>query len=945
MPTYVLPQVLVFQDFRIVPAVVANPLRAHISGPHAYLLRYSDVDEREKGRIGFYDRLVATGYVWPDRPAGGIVDTSYVKLWMQDALLRYFSDTVSQGSTITKVAGYNNRVKSNTVRFASNGEDYPRHSSLLDRDVQLGDVALVRGLDEDSNSINLWTYVKNIIGEEIAAEVGTASVDADNPGTQSASSTVEQVSGAVNCVTLTPDETDYNGLLTGDIQETYDIVVMQSSVGGDFTTAILRVISGSGNDDVEEVVPQAAGAATEIGNRGLLVTFDKDSSSACSDSAVADDVSADDLIAGQRWQVSLNQAFTKPVITGGGTFDSINDTTYIIEVTRGGKFISDVLPQISVSTTNGIDLGYPLSVTGTGTAFDVGTLGVTVTFTANGADGLRKGDRYYIECTGEKEGAMTTIELGNNMSLDIPDGSEVDLTLFIRKPLLQIEQNREGFAPVTNWDTSETEITVNDGIIAYDETWTDNGVPQPLDVYSEEEKDYGILFVEYRAWRQELIDEVNTIRDTADIDDIIGPLHPDNPLKWGVFKALENSNGSEVKYTAVGNPDDVDSWVNVLEQIVGREDVYGLVPLTRNRTVLDLFAAHALDQSAPEQGLWRVLWTSLQGIAEIPIVSTGGVVPGHLEATTSDDEVALAKIEDDPLTSGTQYTILRCTSENADFVTNGVLPGDIVRTLYVGDGFGNYTYSEFVVDEVQSEEQIRLLTGPDAPVNVASKFEIWRNLSATQESAEIALDAGSWGSRRVRAVWPDILETSGTLQEGYFLCCALAGLRSGILPHQGMTRLEIVGFTDVPRTLNKFNRSQLDAMAVAGTWIVTQDRQTGKIFTRHAVTTGNYDDINQREEMLTSNVDSISYRFKQYFEPYIGVTNVTPSMQHRLELEVAKLIRTLQTEAFTEELGGQLIDATIVSLAPHTILRDRYVLVLNAIVPYALNNFEIHLVI
>ena len=49
MATYVLPQVLVFQDFTIQPAVAANPLSAHIAGGHAYLVRESESDEREFG--------------------------------------------------------------------------------------------------------------------------------------------------------------------------------------------------------------------------------------------------------------------------------------------------------------------------------------------------------------------------------------------------------------------------------------------------------------------------------------------------------------------------------------------------------------------------------------------------------------------------------------------------------------------------------------------------------------------------------------------------------------------------------------------------------------------------------------------------------------------------------------------------------------------------------
>lgn len=951
MATYVLPQVLVFQQFTTVPAAVANPLRAHISGPHAALIRYAEDDERAKGRLGYYDRLVDANYLWPDRPAGGKADASYVKVWMKDALLKYFQDTISQGSTITKVSGYNNRVRSATLNFASSvsrdGTEYDRHTSLLDRDVQPGDVAKVRGLS-GGDSVTLWTYVKAVHGDVVAAAIATAEADAANAATQGASSSITQTEGPLNCVTVTVDASDYDGLESGYVTETYDVICTQSSVNGDYTQARLRVISGSGEDDDAEVTPSVAGADTAIGTRGLVLVFNEADTVACSASATTDDVTADDLIAGQRWSVTVHQAFTEPTFSEGGDFDSDKDTTYIVTITRGGSVDGSVLPQFKVSTTNGIDLSGPTTVTGAAVDFDIGTKGVLGQFDTLA---LRKGDRYYINATGTQSGAVRTLEFGHNLDTGITAGSEVDVTLFIRKPLLEIPKNRIGFAPEVNWETSETELTVKSGVIAYDESWTDGGVQEPLDVYSESTKGYGELFVEVRYWVQELCNQVTTIQDVGEINDAIsGPLHPDNPLKWGVFKALENANGAEVKFTSVCDPDDDEAWANVLEKLLGRDDVYGLVPLTRRRTVLDLYAAHVTAQSSPEQALWRVLWTNLEGVPEIPVLHAGSTVPGHTEATTTDEEVALAVVEDDPDTSGTQYTRVRFTSDNVELLTLGVRAGDILRLLYTSDGFGNEEYSEYVIDDVQAEDQLRLLTGPDAPISVAAKAEIWRTLTATEEAAVLAVNAGSWGDRRVRATWPDRIESSGTVQEGYFLNCALAGLCSGVLPHQGLTHLEITGFTDVARTTVKFNRDQLDTMAGGGTWIVTQDltgadTSIGQIYTRHAVTTGSYDDINQREEMLTRNVDSISYRFKDHFKPFIGVTNVTPVVQGRLELETGNLIRILQTEAETPDLGGQLIDATIVELRPHITLKDRYVLKLDLEVPYPFNNFEIHLMI
>lgn len=952
MATYVLPQVLVFQEFTIVPAAAANPLRAHISGPHAKLIRYSDDDERPEGRLGYYDRLVDEAFTWPERPAGGKADVAYTKLWIKDALLQYFSDTISSGSTITKTSGYNNRIRSATVNFAASesrdGTEYDRHSSLLDRDVQPGDTVKVRGVTSGAESVTLWTYVKALVGDEVAASVAVLDDDASNAATQSLTSSIEQIAGPTNCVTVTVDDSTYDGLESGYLTETYDIVVTQSSQNGDYTTALIRVLSGSGTDDVAEFAPNGIGVPTAIGTRKLFVSFNEADTAACSASASASAVSADDLIAGQRYRISIQQAFTAPVLVSGGDYDETNDTTYIITVLRGGSVDGTVFPQIKVTTTNGIDVSGPTTITTSGSAYDVGTKGVNVT---PNTTLLRKGDRYYINATGVQEGPHRTIVLGHNLNTLIPAGSEVDLQLYIRKPLLQVEQDRTGFAPETNWETSETEFTVNSGIIAYDESWTDDGVQQPLDVYSESTKGYGEMFLEIRYWLQDLCNEIGTIRDVGTINDqISGALHPDNPLKWGVFKALENSNGAEVKYTSVCDPDDDEAWADVLGLLLGRDDVYGLVPLTRTRTVLDLYAAHVTAQSTPEQGLWRVLWVNLTSIPSIPVVSAGSSVPGHTEATTSDDEVALAVIEDDPDTSGSQYTIVRNTNTNGDFIANDVQAGDIFRCLYTSDGFGNEEYSEYVIDEVTSEDELRLLTGPDAPISVAAKFEIWRNLTATEEAAVIAQNAGSWGSRRVRATWPDTIESSGTVMEGYFLNCSLAGLCSGVLPHQGLTHLELVGYSNVARTTSKFNRAQLDNMALGGAWIVTQDltgidTNLGQIFTRHAVTTGGYDDINQREEMITRNVDSISFRFKDHFKPFIGVTNVTPVVQNRIEQEARILIRTLQTEAQTENLGGQLIDATIVEFGPHLLLKDRYVMKLDCSVPYALNNLEVHLTI
>jgi len=64
-----------------------------------------------------------------------------------------------------------------------------------------------------------------------------------------------------------------------------------------------------------------------------------------------------------------------------------------------------------------------------------------------------------------------------------------------------------------------------------------------------------------------------------------------------------------------------------------------------------------------------------------------------------------------------------------------------------------------------------------------------------------------------------------------------------------------------------------------------------------------------------------------------------------LSATVEALITILKTERSTEQLGGQLIDATVVRLEPHSTLLDRYVIVLNCTIPYTLDVIECHIVV
>ena len=484
-------------------------------------------------------------------------------------------------------------------------------------------------------------------------------------------------------------------------------------------------------------------------------------------------------------------------VTGVGTdilgqYAGDKNDTYVIECTKGGTWAN--LPEITVRTVKGLDFSGPTEVTGDGATVSVsiGTNGVKVKFfgaTGSGDNvaGLRKGDKWYISCVSAAAGPVRRLILRDDLPAAVLSAEDMDLTLFI-KDNIQVSENRIGFAPMTNYWVEDTQICVQEGIVAYHPEWTVSGVEQPLNVVS------GKVYVEYREWVAELADEVNSISDVADLDVIRGQLHPDNPLKWGVYKALSNSNGTVVKYTAVANPDDLDSWVQVLERIKGRDDMYNLVPLTFNTQVHNLWAAHIGGESNEYANNWKAGFFALQSVPVVKVVGEGVAIGGVAGNVVT--EPVLATLSDDPNATNNQYTKLQVTSGNGYFVTNDVRPGDIVRYSYNVDGFGDETYAEYVVDEVQSESTLLLYSGADAPVTVPQRVEIYHNRNRNEIADAVAEQAGALSNRRVVGVWPDQVGEAGTLQPGYYLAAALAGLVSGVVPHQPLTNVEVAGFDD-----------------------------------------------------------------------------------------------------------------------------------------------------
>jgi len=956
--SYIAPQALVFQEYNQQSSELVEALRAHISGPNVLLHRYDVTDERAGIDCGLYDHLADDETPWPGKTAGSVVVGTSVRVIIENALLMYLEDaigsTTSGRGTVAPTAGYNNRVTSSTITFVdTDGND--RHALLLDRDVRVGDVVYLRSVDGiECDEAELWTRVTGFASTLGDSDVGDFLEDAGNAASVTATSSVTQTGGPVNCVTAVVNGGGYNGMADGDISETYTVTVVKSGIPG-CLAARLRVVSSSGRDNVAEVTPAAFGAVTAIGTRGLTVTFDTTTGD-CEDSASLAEVTEADFVLGQTWTVAVRQAFLAACAADSGSaYTGDFDDTYIIEVTKGGLWAS--LPEITVTTARGLDVSGPTIVPSGGGPFVVGSYGVTGEFgvcTSGTLLGLRLGDRFSVSVTSGSNGPSRTLILRDDLPTGMQGATDLDLRLFISKTVT-LTARRLNAPPNVNYTIETTQVVLRAGATSYDTTWTSSGVQQALPVWSGRAADafgpeFGRVYVQYNEYLSQLTQTVTFLSGLGDIDLIPGQLTVSNPLKWAAYRALQNANGSLVGVTAVADPTSLDSWQDVIDAVDGRNDIYNFVPLTRNREVLNLFQAQVATESTAERGNWKAMFVSLSVDTTLKVVGKSTAGEQLLRPTSTDGDVVLATLADNPQATGTQYTLLRVPENNSGFVTYNVRGGDIIRFLYSIDAFGDETYKEFVVDNVLSENSLLLLAGHTTAVSVPQKIEIHHTQSKNEMAAAIADDAQSFASNRVVAVWPDVAGTGGIVQAGFHLCAALAGLVSGVSPHQGLTNVEVVGFDDLAaRTKNFFSRSQLDTLAAGGVWIVTEDND-GTPHTRHALTTSTID-LNRREEMIRRNFDSISYAFLNVLRPLIGRANVTPALLNVIDHSIKKTTASL-SRVLTTTLGPQLISAIVrVDAAGNRILRihplaaDRVEIVLDIVQPAPLNNAELHLVL
>ena len=904
------PRTLIEQNIpAAAPAAQDDALLAVIIGPD-YVVRSYD-DDKDVVSLGTYqdaDLAVA----WPSLGAGEVVDQDFTRVFIDNARLQYFEDLIGSGGVVAPVAGKKNQIESATLIFAD-GNGFNRSASVP-ADVKAGDhVRLETGGGDVLN-----TYVKKVVPETIDDVINAPAANAGNETTQAFSDSITPDGGNTGSITSeSVDGSGYDGRADGVISETYTVTVTQASTGGDHTTALLDVVSASGTDDQSGITPSASGVATPIGTRGLTATW-----------------TGGDFAVGDEWVITVDQAYTVPGVVAAGDYVGTVDTTYRVRVIRGGDLSGDSLTgaAVEVTTLNGIDASgphYPVA----DTPFAIGTLGVTLEFDSSGTSDLVTGDEWTVAVEAEQDGKFSILELTNDLPATHSGEADFDIRISIEKDI-EVSENRVGHAPLKNFEQSTTQITLKAGILSTDSRVVDgSGDLVDLDVW------FGDAYVTYRALRTIGANVLKSISaggsPNAAVVAAFGSDDPDGVLNFGVLCALEGAGGTEVRYLAIES-DDADGYTAALAAIEEVNPGHGFVPLTNDQAIRQAIKAAVLARSTAEEAKWAVAWFGQDLVTKKAI------------ATADEDGFELqATVEDDPDTSGTQYTLVTDPGGEGQFITNNVKAGDEFRTQYSTDGFGNEIFQTYTIADVLTEESLLLAAGPDVEISLASKYEIHRPLTIAEQAQDYIDRASTLADRRVRVVFPAAPKRAGIAYPNYFLAATLAGLRSDSLPHQPLSNVAVPGWDDLSQAAVAFS-SQLKNLLNGGLWIVTQNvgtqGVTGAAFTYRQVTTAVAlgEDLRNIEDSIVANIDSITRHIKVQFEGVTGKQNIFPGQLDKLNAQLNAVLESLGAIE-DEDQGPQVIRYEITDFRQHAIFRDRVFARADVTVPSPLNDLEITL--
>lgn len=375
----------------------------------------------------------------------------------------------------------------------------------------------------------------------------------------------------------------------------------------------------------------------------------------------------------------------------------------------------------------------------------------------------------------------------------------------------------------------------------------------------------GSLLLSYVEVKQDTASSIVQV-SSADLS-TLGPAVPENPI--GMAAAILAANTDAPFYVLQVATDDMPGWTAALE-VAKTDEVYQLVPLTQDETILSSIRAHVDEQSLPNSKHERILWQS-------------GLVPTQVQrlAVTAADG---STVERDSV--GVETVVLQ-----QDTTSAGVVVGDTF-TGQASDGTSLISFSGVIssVSVTGAVTTLQLVPGSEFALGTPALPLITYSidsaeLSKSQHAAAVAAYAAAIQDRRVRNIFPEQVKVTATDTTGFFVDesvsdksfqttvgahfagAMLAGQRMALGPVLPLTARVGAGIDDV---VDPFlgDKTTQDVVIDGGNNYLENSGGAG-VSSIRALTT-DVTDLKFLEESVTIQVDSFTRKLRSALKPLIG---------------------------------------------------------------------------
>lgn len=748
------------------------------------------------------------------------------------------------------------------IKGSSNLKGSSLLAALNGREVAIGDPVLVD--DGVGVSTKMQRKVTGFLGRIVAAHTGVNTGKDDglyaaglyNPVSAAASNTTVSETFAVpggvgtrlafSGVAFGRSGTAraLGAINAGEFAEVYTIRVLGAPTGTGIVA--VSITSASGKFDVPTVNTTNSSGAYVLNNaalNGVIVTINSTVTPQLGDVFVVRLVGDYDRT--DKGWFSVN-----------GTYTGTVDTSVVVTVITGGEVDTATSHVIRIHDSEG--LFEPVEVTGAISALtNLATFG-GLTIRVQAADlasfnyGLRTGDTFYTHLVAAAE---STTDF-NGVTLD---GPAVDTSLFTSAstdiPVVQlgvfasglIDENWSTGTPWT-YDADTNEVTL--GTLS-----VDNGEDHANPLIS----GYGSVFGSFRAAVAPGVNaSLVTASNTTDLARV-GANDNDNDLGAAVNAAFLGSQGFQVGYLRLASYEPA-AIAAALRTIEATDSVYALNSLgTTSASRLQLLQ-HVEAMSVPTKKNFRKVYVGIDSPGRYAVLER-----------QSNNQTYSASVGS--YSGG--YTLVTLL-QDVDLIALNVRAGDEV--VFPIDAFTT------TVVEVLSATELVIADGLNAAISPPGvPVEIWKPDTPENTIDYLIAAAAELSSFRAVLVWCEGGYRGTIPVPSRYIASEIAGLRSATAPQIGITQVELRTVTSAAPMYIRYTQEQLDTVAAAGVFVVTQEEQAGPVFIRHQLSTETAAGILAWEDSVGMNHDFLAFGHKSIIAKYRTRRNRTEDTRRELE--------------------------------------------------------------